>query len=215
MFNVQYIVHSCTRTHAQTNLVHGTGQCVHLAVHREAYTVSQSTSPSDPFRGLPGGVLRQQLARQSIIDVQHPRGSLSDLRSEPAPELHCMSRSKYLPCRAHRTHTRYSISLITTDGVLAQHSSQPARRRHLEWSKIVYRHAGQGRGLLVSSPAAGGESFDLALPTKESWTASPALKNPCILVRVIVHTSLVIIQVLRPSHPPSAAIWAPEDGRLT
>lgn len=49
MFNVQYIVHTRTRTHAQTNLVHGTGRCsVHCAVRREAYTVSQSTSPSDP-----------------------------------------------------------------------------------------------------------------------------------------------------------------------
>lgn len=37
-----------THTHTHTSMYIARGS-VHSAVHREAYTVSQSTSPSDPF----------------------------------------------------------------------------------------------------------------------------------------------------------------------
>lgn len=76
-----YLLH-CTHTRTRTQVMYMAQGSVRPAVHREAYTVSQSTSPSDPFRGLPGGVLRQQLARQSRIDVQRLRLPLgSSLRA--------------------------------------------------------------------------------------------------------------------------------------
>jgi hypothetical protein len=98
MFDV-HTVH-CTRTHTCTRILYMAQGSVQCAVRREAYTVSQSTSPSDPFRGLPGGVFAT--ATRSSVNNRRAgrRGSLSDLRSEsepaPAPDPHCMSRSKYL-----------------------------------------------------------------------------------------------------------------------
>lgn len=186
-YSTLYVTHADTRTHESCTWHRAV--CVHCEVHREAYTVFQSTSPSDSSRGLPGGVLRQQLARQSVIDLLGLRGSLSDLRSEPAPDPHCMSRSRYRcisvaqPCPpTHAAVSRYSISLITTDGVLPQHNSQPTFARHLKWSKIVYGHAGQGRGLLAQYLRLQLVGSHLILPCPRTiLDRFPSSDDPCIL----------------------------------
>lgn len=110
--------------------------------------MSQSTFTVRPVPWTARWGLRQQLARQSTIDVQPPevpsRIIAQSLRLTPT----VCHVAKYLPSCAHRAcqilHLTYYCGWI-----LAQHGSQPACKRHLEWSKIVYGHAGQGRGLLA------------------------------------------------------------------
>lgn len=157
----------CTHTQTHTNKVQYIAQgSVRRAVHREAYTVSQPTSPFDPFRGLARWgfttATRSSLNNRRAASEVPSRIIAQSLRLNPT----ACHVAKSLPSCAHRAcqvlHLTYCYGWV-----LAQHSSQPALGRHLEWSKIAYGHAGQGRGPLASSPAAGGESFDLALPVED------------------------------------------------
>lgn len=131
MFSTLYTAQTRTQVKYSTSHRAGSVQC---AVHREAYTVSQSTLTVRPVPwaarwGFTTATRSSVKNRRAASEVPSRiiAQSLPRLRLNP----HCTSRSKVSAqlCPAVPTaHARYSISLITTDGFW--HST--AANQHLD-----------------------------------------------------------------------------------